>query len=270
MKKSFAACYCLLLATLVHAQQKEGKVVYQRTVQMQINFAGDDPQMERMIPRSRTEKFELNFGNNQSIWRAAEQDDDDMFPPDGGGGGIRIRMVGQGPNDVVYSNFETGRRVEQRDLFDKKFVIDDSIRPLKWKMTGETKNILNHNCMKATTTQISQRMAMNMDNGVMRRKEVSDTAEVIAWFASDIPVSAGPAEFQGQLPGLILEMDISNGRQVFQAVEISPKVDFGLIKEPKSKKRYTMSEFQAERDKMMAEMERNRPAGRREVRMIGG
>lgn len=36
-------------------------------------------------------------------------------------------------------------------------------------------------------------MMMNMDNGVMERKEVDDTANIVAWFATDIPVSAGPS-----------------------------------------------------------------------------
>ncbi|MEI9810360.1 MAG: GLPGLI family protein [Bacteroidota bacterium] len=101
--------------------------------------------------------------------------------------------------------------------FEKKFIIDDSIRPLKWKMTTETKTILNHNCIKATAVQTSARTQMVMENGKMDRKEVQDTSLIVAWFATDIPVSGGPAEFQGQLPGLILEMDVANGRQNIQS-----------------------------------------------------
>ena len=91
----------------------------------------------------------------------------------------------------------------------------------------------------------------------MERKQVEDTSVVVAWFASDIPVSAGPAEYQGQLPGLILEMDVANGRQTFRATEISPKADIASIKEPTGKKHYTPEEFRKERDKMLDEMQRN-------------
>src|SRR5258706_1551063 len=124
-------------------------------------------------------------------------------------------------------------------------------------MTGETKSILNHNCMKAQATRISTQTRMTMDNGKMERKEVQDTANIIAWFASDIPVSAGPAEYQGQLPGLILEMDISNGRQTFRATNISEKADLAVIKEPAGKKHYTMEEYRNEVAKMMDEMQKN-------------
>jgi GLPGLI family protein len=150
-------------------------------------------------------------------------------------------------------------------MFDKKFIIDDSIRPLKWKMTGETRNILNHNCMKATAIQIAQRMTMNIDNGVTQRKEISDTSQVVAWFATDMPISAGPGEFQGQLPGVILELDVNNGRQVYRALEFSPKADLAMIKEPTGKKHYTMAEFRQERDKMVEEMQRNNGGGNRRV-----
>ena len=97
----------------------------------------------------------------------------------------------------------------------------------------------------------------------MERKEVTDTAIIVAWFATDIPVAAGPSEYQGQLPGLILEMDISNGRQVFKAIEVKEKAETALIKEPTGKKTYTSEEFRKERDKMLQEqMKHNGGPGR--------
>ena len=267
MKKIFlAACSLWLAASYVNAQQKEGKVTYERTVQVQMRMQGMNDEMERMIPRTRTDKFELNFANNQSLWKQAEQEDDNNSFSSGDGG-MHIQMVVAGSNDVLFNNFETAKRVEQREFFDKKFVIEDSIRPLKWKMAGETKSILGHNCMKATAVSVSQRTMMNMDNGKMERKEVSDTSNIIAWFATDIPVSAGPAEYQGQLPGLILEMDVANGRQTFKAIDISAKADVASIKEPQAKKKYTPEEFRKERDKMMEEMQRNNQGGNRVIRM---
>lgn len=269
MKKILTASLVLFAGSVAYCQQKEGKVLYERTTQLQMNFPGGNEEMQRMIPRSRTDKFELSFGNNLSLWKAAPQDNEDETlagtAPDGGG--LQIRIMAQGANDVLFNNFDKGTRTEQRELMDKKFIIDDSIKPLKWKMTGETKSILNHNCMKATATQISQRMTMEMNNGEMKRREIPDTSNIIAWIASDIPVSAGPAEYQGQLPGLILEMDVNNGRQVYKAVNIAPKVDLASIKEPTGKKHYTPDEFKKERMKMMDEMQRNAGPGTRVIRM---
>ncbi len=257
MKKIISAGCAILAMTLVHAQQKQGKVTFERTSQMQVRMAGMNEEMERMIPRVRTDKFELTFGNNQSLWKAAEVDDAESNEMTGEGG-MQIRMIVAGSNDVLYNNFDAAKFVEAREVFDKKFIVEDSIRPLKWKMSEETKTILGHVCRKATAVNISTRSMMNVDNGKMERRDVIDTANIMAWFTTDFPVSAGPAEYQGQLPGLILEMDINSGRQTFKATSVTEKADLAIIKEPQGKKRYTPAEFRAERDKMMENMGGNR------------
>lgn len=269
MKKILIAGYAVLLTGLLQAQQKQGTVTYERVSQVQISFGGNMPAgMESQIPKTRKDNFELSFGNNKSVWKAAEDEANETTDISGGeGGGMQIRMVMAGSNDVLFNNFETGKRVEKREVMDKSFIIDDSIKSLKWKMTGETRTILNLPCMKATTSNIRTRTITNMDNGKLERKETTDTVAIVAWFTTSIPVSAGPAEYQGQLPGLILEMDIKDGTQVFKALSISEKVDLAAIKEPTGKKRYTQEEFKKERDKMMAEMNRNNGGGNRQIRI---
>ncbi len=264
MKKLLLSGMALALTiSSLTAQQTQGKVNYTRTVKLQMSFAGMPGGLEQQLPSSRTDKYELVFGNNQSLWKQGEQEpeEDQSF----GEGGMQIRMVVAGSNDVLYCNFDKSRRVEKREMFDKTFIVDDTITKLKWKMTGESKTILNHNCIKAEAVRISKRMTMNMDNGKMERKEIDDTAKIVAWFAMDIPVSAGPSEFQGQLPGLILELDVRNGDQVYLATSIAETTDLAVIKEPTGKKKYTQEEFKIERDKMLEEMNRNNGGGNRRV-----
>jgi len=264
MKMILLLWAALFASITIHAQQKEGKVTYARTLQMQIVINDGDEALQNMLPKSRTDNFELHFANNQSIWRQAEKeiDEETAF----GSGGVQIRVMGGGSDDVLFNDFNTGKKVEQRELFDKKFIVDDSIRALQWKMTGETKVILNHTCMKAIATTITRRMQSMMENGKVERKEVEDTASIVAWFAPDIPVSAGPAEYQGQLPGLILELNVNEGRLIFIATEITAKADVSAIKAPTGKKRYTQDEFVKERNKMLEEMEKNNGGGRRVMR----
>jgi GLPGLI family protein len=264
MKKIVMAGCLVFSVSFLQAQQNQGTVTYERVTNMiaRMNING----VESEMPRTRKDNFELIFGNNQSLWKAAEQDNDDgaSFTNENG---AHIQMVAAGSNDVMYTNFEPGKKTEKREFLDKSFIIDDSITKLKWKMTGETKTILNHACMKAMATRITTQMRMTMDDGKMERKEIQDTSNIIAWFTNDIPVSAGPGEYQGQLPGLILEMDISNGRQTYLATGISEKADLALIKEPTGKKHYTPEEFRKERDKMMKEMEQNNQGGNRVIRI---
>ena len=230
-------------------------------MQAHININGQ----EQVIPQTRRDNFELTFGNNQSLWKAAEQENNNDNTP--GNDGVQVHMIVAGSNDILYTNFETKKKTEQREFLDKTFIVDDSIRSMKWKMTGETKTILNMPCMKATAINISARTTMTMDNGKMERKEIQDTSNIIAWFTTSIPVSAGPAEYQGQLPGLILEMDIHDGRQTFKATGITEKADLSIIKAPTGKKHYTPEEFTKERNKMMEEMQKNNQGGNRQIRM---
>jgi len=263
MKELFFSAFAFLSITIVNAQQKEGKIIYERVTQLQMRFA-DHTGSESESMRPQSDKFEMNFANGQMILTTIEDEiqDDNM----GGGGGMVIRTMGAGADDVTYCDFDKARKVELREFFDKKFLISDSIRRSNWKLSEETKTILNHNCRKATSQRIGKRMMMSMDNGKMERKEIDDTSTIVAWFTTDIPVSAGP-EVQGQLPGLILGLETNNGRTVYTALEISPKANIAIIKEPTKGKKVTPDEFIKERNKMMDEMQKNNQGGNIRMRM---
>jgi GLPGLI family protein len=175
MKKILIAGSLVLSVSLVQAQKISGLVSYERVTKMVARFNING--VENEMPQVRKENFELLFGNGQSLWKAAEANNEEATgaPTTSEDGGVQVHMVVAGSNDVMYTNFETKKKTEKREFLDKTFIIDDSIRQLKWKMTGETKTILNHNCMKAVATKVSSQMRMTMDNGKMERKEIQDT-----------------------------------------------------------------------------------------------
>ena len=72
----------------------------------------------------------------------------------------------------------------------------------QWKMGTETQTILGHKCQKATCRWRGR--------------------DFVAWFATDIPVKAGPWKFGG-LPGLILKVQDTKGMYRFEAVQLSSK-----------------------------------------------
>ncbi|HVG40574.1 MAG TPA: GLPGLI family protein [Chitinophagaceae bacterium] len=257
MKKIKILPLFLFLGIAVTAQTKEGRVVYERTIQMRLQ--GVSEEVAAQMPRSRTDVFELLFGNNQSLWQnlpTANEEQQNTFS--GAGGTVVVRQ--QFTNEVTHYNFATGKRVDLREVGDKNYLVDDSVRKLAWKITDETKTILGHTARKATAQRIGTRPMVSMENGEMKRTEVADTASIIAWFTTDVPVPAGP-EFGGQLPGLILELDMNKGRMVYKAIELSPKVKLDAIKEPKGGKHITQAQYDAERLKMLDQMRRNMPAG---------
>jgi GLPGLI family protein len=248
---------------------KEGKVVYERVMQLggNIRFGGGNlpPEVQAQLdkmPKSRTDQFELMFTPQHSIYQYLPNAADDGGSNTISGGGAVIQMRAPGINDVTYVDFTKGTRSEQREVMEKSFVVVDTPARLQWKLSDETKPILNFIARKATATTINQRPVMSMENGEMKREMRTDTAKVIAWYTTDVPVPAGP-NYAGQLPGLILELDVNNGQSVIRAVEFSPKVAANKIKEPKDGKKMSNAEYLAERDKIMDEMRKNMPAGNR-------
>ncbi|OQP67195.1 hypothetical protein A3860_02205 [Niastella vici] len=252
----------LFMVTPIQAQQQAGRAVYEFTPQMQIRMAGNGAPEGMPPPPRIVIKMEVLFGNNQMLRRQVVDNTANDLP--GNENGIQIRTFGMGDDDITWLNFAEGRKVEQREFATKQYLITDSIGKGNWKLTGETRNLLGYTCQQATTTKIGKRSMISMENGNMSRKEMPDTSKVIVWFAPAVPVPAGP-DYAGQLPGLILEIDI-NGNTTYKAIEVSTKGDIASIKEPKKGKKVTAEEFTKEREKMMEEMQRN-GSGRRVMHM---
>lgn len=267
--KKLLVVFALICSFCGFAQMKEGHIIYERTFQLPTDILRGNPELAAQLPKARTDQYELLFGNNQSLWQylpdANSQGDPNTFTANGG---VAVIRLAGGSNDITYCNLDKGTRVEQREIADKNYVVIDSIRKFDWKLSGESKTILNYKAFKATAQRISSRMQMTMENGEMKREQVPDTVSIVAWFTADVPVAVGPATYQGQLPGLILELYENNGRTEFKAVEISPKVSVSKIKEPKDGKKITAAEFDKEREKVMEEMRRNMPNGQMRIRTM--
>ena len=263
MKKLLIAPALFFITSASMGQVKEGKILYERTIQLQIRIADDNPAFQNMTPKERKDKFELLFTENKSLWQPVEDENqgDEMNFGDGNGARIFMRMPGS--DDITYHNIADAKKVEQRELGGKNYIIADSIRKLNWKVAGETKTILGYNCMKATSQRTQESMRMNMNNGKMSNVKVVDTLNIVAWFTNEIPGSFGPESYQGQLPGTILEIDVNNGRTAFKATQVNPKVDAALIKEPTKGKKLTPDEFAKEREKLFKEMQQNGGGGGR-------
>ncbi|MBS1562731.1 MAG: GLPGLI family protein [Bacteroidetes bacterium] len=251
MKKIVFTVTMGLFVLAAAAQQKQGRVVYERTVQMQMRIDGMGD-AGHMIPRTRKDRLEVVFGNDRSLKRTLE----DETPEEPAEGGMQIRMVVAGANDVTFMNFATGQVLEQKEFGGKNYLVSDSLRKMNWKLTGETTTILNYPCQKAVAQRIGKRTMSNMQNGQLKSEQIADTSNITAWFTLAIPVPAGP-EYQGQLPGLILGIDVNDGRTMYRALEVSDKTDVAAIKEPTKGKKMTAAEFTVERDKLVQEMQKN-------------
>lgn len=251
MKRTVFTFFMELLLFTANGQEKQGRVLYERTVQLHITMQGMAHEMESLLPHSRKDRLEVLFNNNQSLRSTAEE----QIPEDplADENGLQVHFMVAGANDITYTNFTTGEVIAQRELGTRNYIITDSIQKLSWKLTGETSTILNYPCHKAIAQRIGKRTSTSMNNGQLERQEIADTARITAWFTLAVPVPAGP-EYQGQLPGLILLVDINDGQTIYQAMEVNTHADISAVKPPTKGKKITAAAFAAEQDKLMKNM----------------
>jgi GLPGLI family protein len=134
------------------------------------------------------------------------------------------------------------RKFENNTMYDafvflgKTIIISDSLQKPDWKIKNDIKEVAGHICMNA----------VYYDS--LRYQKVE------AWFALDIPISAGPDRFCG-LPGLILEVNINNGAKIITAESIEFKALTTECDPPKKVKGkvITATEFDAMTQKYIDE-----------------
>ena len=249
------------ISTSAIAQMKEAKISYERKINMHRNLP--DPQMKSMVPEFRTDKFELIFNESVSLFRSVVDDEaPDPFANAGGGGG-GMRMNFRMPTANTFTDVSKQMQYEERAFFEKEFLIIDSLKQYKWKLSEETKTIAKQLCKKATTmiTAPQMRMRVSIGGGGNNTDTAANTprapkeTELVVWYAENIPVSFGPDNYSG-LPGVIMEIDQDNGATVTTAVEVSAKYPKKELVAPTKGDKMNRAQFQENMQKLMQEMQR--------------
>ena len=202
MKQVIYLFLFMVLPMIVAAQNKVGQVLYTSTAQFKMSLPDDAPEeMKNMVPPVQSSQQVLLFNEQEILYRDLNDDekDIDIKHDDGDGGAIQIKMVR--PKNILYRNLETDKVIESREFMGRTFLVKDDVDTKKWKLASDKKKVLGYNCQKASL--------------------VDSTKNVVAWFTTEIPLSAGPESFNG-LPGLILELDLDNAKRTY----VADKVEF--------------------------------------------
>ena len=263
MKKSLLALTCVLLSiATLSAQMKEGKIVYERKINMWRMIT--DPEMRTRIPEFRNAEFELLFNEQSSLFRSVPEDEaPDPFANNGGERGGQ-RFAFRMPETTTYTDISSQMQYESRPLFEKTFLVVDSLKPLKWKISEETKTIAKHLCKKATTMVAAPNIRFGGGRGAGRNNDSTNRpnaaialkeSEVVVWYAEDIAASVGPDNYAG-LPGAILEVDVDNGSNVTTAKEIGVKYPKKELVQPTKGDKMNRAQYQDAMKKLMEDMQK--------------
>jgi len=247
----------LAITTNVMAQDFQGIATYksQRKFDIKLDSTQMNTEMQERMMAMMKKQFEkthiLTFNKEESIFKEDEQ----LEAPQRQG--MVMVMVETGGSDVMYKNTKEKRYTNQNESFSKLFLIEDKLEEINWELGSETKNIGDYTCYKATfKREIEVRQSGISING---DKDLDEDAEpeikeitVTAWYAPEIPVSAGPSEYHG-LPGLILEVTDGTTTMLCSKVVLNPEKTVA-IKEPTKGKKITQEKYDAMMEKKMQEM----------------
>lgn len=166
-------------------------------------------------------KFILQFDHSQSLWQSYllyenEKKSDQNH-------GMNITVLSSVNNNVVYHNFQQKKRIDESEIDGKTYLVNHEPLKIDWKQTGESSTHLGYKTFKATANKITERSVTYMENGEFKTSVRLDTLTIVAWFAPKLNIPTGPAEYQNQLPGIVLELNINNGSTVYKAEEVSFK-----------------------------------------------
>lgn len=221
-------------AQVAFGQITEGVIYYETKINMHRTLPPERQEMKSMIPEFRTSKEQLTFNTSESLYKPLEED---VAEEDIEGEGMRMRF--RTPMNEFYVNSAESKRAVLQEFFGKKYLIEDSLKVLPWKIGTETKEIKGYVCRQATYYN-------------EERKQ-----NFVAWFTDKIRPFVGPETFNS-LPGAVLQLDMNDGERVITATNIeSRSLKKNDLKLSSGGVRITEPEFRKLRDEQLAKMRAN-------------
>ena len=189
-----------MLPLFLCAQEMEGSIRYLVTHNWTKKMAAVD-----YISKQQRERIAYMWGN-RSEWKvytvlyfsatqSRYEDSEERAEPDDEGYSWRKDIYN------IKRDFENNTIQDAIQLLGKTYVIEDTLIAPEWKILNDIKEVAGHVCMKAF-----------LEDTLKQQK-------ITAWFALDMPLSAGPERLCG-LPGLILEVDVNDGAMLISADKI--------------------------------------------------
>lgn len=218
MKYTFLLSILFLLSGICQGQYTmQGKIEYERKVSLHRTLDNMDEDDKRwyekfrsQIPKFKIDYFDLYFNNKRSVYKPGRENDN---------GNLKMWFASTPASDnVVYTDFANQAVTAYKTVYEEKFLVQDSMRKLEWKMVDELRMIGDYKCKKAVS-------------------KICDSVVVVAFYTEDIIASGGPEMFSG-LPGMILEVAIPRLFTTWVAtkIDINPPGEKDMTAPEKGKK----------------------------------
>ncbi len=213
--------YILVLSFIVGTSAAQvnfisaGKITYERRVSQfaaLVNAEAEDnmwmEELKKQFPKVVADNYTLQFNNKESFYYLTKENPDNKY----------INMIFK-PSETNYVNqkHELGTVTSAANVFENTYLVNDSLVKYEWKITGEVRDIAGFECKKAVT-------------------KICDSVVVVAFYTDQIPVQAGPENFNG-LPGMILGIAVPRlGTTIFAtsiSLQAAPNYVLPTLSKPK-------------------------------------
>jgi GLPGLI family protein len=194
----------------------QGKIEYERRDNLYDQFKdfewgeGWSDVMKKAIPKFKLTYYDISFRGDLTFFKPGRENADNDKIPD---------WIGTQPGEgnVIYTNVRTKEITSQKNVYGTLFLVHDSTRKIKWKITDETRTIAGFSCRRANAM-------------------VMDSIYVVAFYTDEIITSGGPESFSG-LPGMILGLALPHQHITWFAtkVEAVPVSEASLVMPSKGK-----------------------------------
>lgn len=278
MRKILFGLLCISSITVFAQKTFHGKAIYHSKTKMNMDFGNrqiSEEQKKRIEQRMKSfseRTYVLHFNTTASLYKEEER----LGTPTGEREGRFQSMMSSFSNGVQYKNVKEKELLESKEFFGKNFLIEEKLEEVKWEMTGDTKQIGQYTCLKATMIKkvddidfrrFRPRRNRNNEENKEGNKEEEKEIVVTAWYTPQIPVSNGPGEYGG-LPGLILEVNEGRTTILCSEIVLNPSEKQEINKPTKGKKvtRETYNKIAKEKIEEMREMFQRRRGGNRRGR----
>ena len=194
-----AIFYCQIQAAFAQQIMLNGKITFEKKFGVLKDYDEqykDDEdnswyeEYRKKLPKYKTDIFELTFSKKQTIYKTILEDENPVLRWN--------KTITELTQKTIFDKDSTWAK---RTVYDKEYIVADSISKPVWKFIDEYREIAGYSCRKATTI-------------------LYDSVYIIAFFTDAIPLSGGPDLYAG-LPGMILGVVIPRLNTTIFATKVS-------------------------------------------------
>ena len=199
MKNIFIAL-CILFAQNTFAQSvivEKAKIEFDRQINVWASLPPSDfaDRIKQSTPQYNSTLFSFESDGKKSLYSPVPVEQSNT------GRGFFMGGAGAATDNIVYSDFDKKTSVSLKNVFEKTYIIEDSLRNAKWKITNDFREIAGFNCRRATTV-------------------IMDSVFVVAFYSDEIMIPGGPESFNG-LPGMIMGLVINRLHTTWYATKVN-------------------------------------------------